>query len=60
MDRLPCEAFRKNPDGSWTTTKQVTIEGPSGKVVLAPGQTFREGAQFMGLDLASLLNEQCA
>ena len=60
MQEVPCDAFQKNSDGSWTTVKPVTISSPMGEVKLNIGQTFRKGVQFMGLDLASLLDENCS
>ncbi len=59
MQQIPCEAFRKNPDGSWTCIKPVTISGPNGTVKLGAGMTFSPGVAFMGVDLAKLLEEHC-
>ncbi len=58
MQNIPLDAFKKNPDGSWSCVKQVTIKGPSGEIRIGPGMSFREGVQFMGIDLAALLNQQ--
>lgn len=50
-------SFRKNPDGSWSCVKPVSIEGPGGSVGLGPGASFTRGAAFMGLNLAAMLDE---
>jgi len=54
-----CSQFRKNPDGSWTSIDAVFIEGPNGKINVGPGMTFRQGALFLGLDLAAWLDSNC-
>jgi len=60
MEEFPCYAFRRNPDGSWTTTQPVVFQGPQGQEVrLAAGQTFREGVAFAGINVVELLNRYC-
>lgn len=60
MTKFPCHAFRRNKDGSWTCTAEVTISGPFGDVKLTPGTTLRRGVQqMMGLDLGALLDDKC-
>ena len=57
---LNCQDFRKNNDGSWSPIRPVSIQLPSGgNVVVGPGVTLRPGGQFMGFDLATVLNAQC-
>ena len=57
--RLPCDAFRKNQDGSWTTVKPISIKTGQAQAQLSAGQTFNKGAWFAGINLAMLLDEQC-
>ncbi len=57
--RIPCEAFKKNPDGSWTCIKPVTIKGVIGEIQIGVGKTFTRGMQYMGVDLAELLDKYC-
>lgn len=59
QQQIPCDAFQKNPDGSWTCIKPVTISGPTGQIQIGPGMTFNRGVQFMGVDLAELLDKYC-
>ncbi len=50
--------FRRNPDGSWTVTAPVTVNGPNGSISLSPGISFRRGVAFQGLDIAAWLDSQ--
>ena len=56
---LPCDAFRRNLFGSWSTLRLATIQGPKGPIALRRGRTFRPGEHYKGLDLAALLEQQC-
>ena len=56
---VPCDAFQKNPDGSWSSVRQVVIAGPNGPVTVNPGTSYWVGVAFMGIDLASRLEQQC-
>ena len=60
--RLTCADFRQNPDGSWTTTRQINLDGPGGsQMVLAADRRFERGELFLfGLDLAATLDKYCA
>lgn len=51
------QAFRRNPDGSWTCIAPATIEHPKGRIQVSPGTTLRRGTPFMGVDLAAWLEE---
>jgi hypothetical protein len=48
IKQLPCSAFRKNPDGSWTVTATVHV----GSVTLS-NVTFRGGGE------AKMIEEKC-
>jgi hypothetical protein len=58
---FPCDAFVKNPDGSWTPTRDVNIALPSDRdvVTVGPAVSFLPGKAIRGLDLAALLEQQC-
>lgn len=59
---IPCDGFARNPDGSWTPTRDVNIPNPAGAGVVTVGSavSFRPGVPFLGLDLAGVLERQCA
>lgn len=51
-------AFWRSDDGSWICIDPVTIEHPQGRLQVAPGMTLIPGTLYMGIDLASWLDEQ--
>jgi len=62
QERFPCEAFKKNPDGSLSVVKDATLAGPNGNAVpIGPGMSVPQGVKidFMGLDLAALHEKNC-
>jgi hypothetical protein len=56
---VPCDAFKKNPDGSWSPVRQVVIAGPTGHVTVSPARSFWPAVAYMGIDLGSRLEQQC-
>jgi hypothetical protein len=56
-DKLPCENFAKNADGSWTVLHTTFIEGPDVKVqedaIVSSGRVVR------GYDIADLIAKAC-
>jgi hypothetical protein len=50
------EAFRHNPDGSWSCVAPVTLDHPRGRIQITPGSTFFRGRDFMGIDVAEWLD----
>jgi hypothetical protein len=56
---LPCEAFMKNPDGSWTPVRDVPVIGMGRKLVLREGGELRPGATILSVDFSALLEQQC-
>ncbi len=60
MEQIPCDAFRRNTNGSWTCVKPVTIKGHYAQARLNPGTTVSRGANFAGLNLVAILDKQCA
>jgi len=66
--QVSCDAFQKNPDGSWTSIKAsfITFGGhslPLRDIKLVPGMTFRRGVPAVWLsepiDIAQLLDDSC-
>ena len=55
QQRIPCDAFMRNPNGTWLTTRQVTVN----EVTMGAGALLRRGVSFNGYDLAALLEERC-
>jgi hypothetical protein len=54
---FPCDAFAKNPDGSWTVLKTTYLEGPDVKV--QEDATFAPGRVIRGYDIADLIAKEC-
>ena len=52
--------FQRQPNGVWSCTKPINVNGPNGPVVIGQGASFRPGALFMGLDLAKELDQMAA
>ncbi len=50
--------FWRNEDGSWICIDPVTLDHPHGRVQVAPGTTLRPGVPYMGVDMATWLDEQ--
>jgi len=48
-------AFERNPDGSWSCVRNVTLEGPGGRMQVTAGARFYRGMVYMGVDLARYL-----
>jgi hypothetical protein len=49
------KAFDRHPNGSWTCIAPATLNGPNGRIQVAPGLIVLPGTIFMGIDLASWL-----
>jgi hypothetical protein len=56
---MPCDAFIRNADGSWTAMRDVPVSGMGRKLVLRQGSELRPGAAILSVDFATLLEEQC-
>lgn len=52
------DAFQRNADGSWSCIRDVTLNGPGGRIQVPAGKTFQRGMMFMGVDLARFLEGQ--
>ena len=52
--------FQREPTGSWTCTKPIKIDGPSGPLFINQGHSFSPGALFLGIDLARELDRMAA
>ena len=56
---LPCDAFQKNGDGSWSAMRAVSVPGGGRYINIREGALFRPGSAFLGLDLAAQLDQTC-
>jgi len=57
-DDMPCDAFARNPDGSWSVTRAAFIPGPNFSVRI--GARFAPGEKVRGYDLVARLEQSCA
>jgi HdeA/HdeB family len=56
---LPCDSFVKNDDGTWSALRSVPIRGVGESLTVREGSVLRPGAAIRGVDLASILDQQC-
>jgi hypothetical protein len=56
---IPCDAFVKNPDDTWSALRNVAIQGTGDSLTIRQGSVLRPGAAIKGLDLATMLDQQC-
>jgi hypothetical protein len=59
---LDCTQFRHNEDGSWTPISMLTVTGPGANSATSGGyggQIYVGPRVFVGIDLATKLNQQC-
>jgi hypothetical protein len=56
-----CSDFQKNPNGSWTPTKDITISASGCTLVIGAGQvSFQPGMPAAcGADIGFALNQKC-
>jgi hypothetical protein len=49
-------AFKRDDDGAWRCVRNVTLDGPGGRIQVVAGTRFERGMLFMGVDLARFLD----
>jgi len=57
--KLPCDAFVKNDDDTWSALRSVPIHGVGESFTVREGSVLRPGAAIRGVDLAGILDQQC-
>jgi len=58
--RIPCDAFKKQPDGAWVPTRDVNVELPDGNVLtVGSAASFKPGDAVRGFDLGAVLDREC-
>lgn len=48
--------FKRDSRG-WTCMSQASLDLPTGRIQVAPGTHFTRGTDFMGVDVAKILDE---
>lgn len=56
-EKLPCENFMKNADGTWTVLRTTFVQGPDIKV--QDGSIMRPGYLILGYDIADIIAKAC-
>jgi hypothetical protein len=56
---IPCDAFQKNDDGTWSAMRSVQILGTGQRLTIRDGSVLRPGSDIRGLDLATELDRKC-
>lgn len=51
-----CDAFSRNPDGSWMCVAPATIKGPHTHIEAQPGTVYRRGTRGPASALAAFLD----
>ena len=51
------KAFKPQSDGSWVCVSAVEWQSPNGRIQVTEGSRFAPGTDFMGIDLAELLDK---
>jgi hypothetical protein len=52
--------FERQPDGAWTCTKPIKIDGPNGSFMIKAGARFGPGALLLGVELDKELDKMAA
>ncbi|MEE8419337.1 MAG: hypothetical protein V3S02_04415 [Dehalococcoidales bacterium] len=59
MQKSIIDSFEKNPDGSWTSIRPVSVLDSDGvEVNVSEGITFARGTLLMGMDWSKWLDRQ--
>jgi hypothetical protein len=59
-NEVPCDAFSKNPDGSWTARRPVTVKIGSSSVTVNASTYGRNAINVNGVDFAGFLDASCS
>ncbi|MEA3192776.1 MAG: hypothetical protein QOD26_1109 [Betaproteobacteria bacterium] len=49
--------FVRDDSGAWRCIQPAELDVATGRIQVAPGTIFTPGTQFMGIDLAGMLEE---
>ncbi len=56
---LECDAFRKNPNGSWTLTRKTEVKYRISSIFLEPSTFRKNDIDVFGAELTSVLERNC-
>jgi hypothetical protein len=51
-------ALRRSDNGTWTVLAPTNLNHPKGRIQVTAGTRFAPGTNFMGVDVATLLDEE--
>lgn len=51
------QAYKKNPDGTWSTIINTDIVAPIGDIRIGKGVVFSRGQKICGIDVVELLDQ---
>jgi hypothetical protein len=54
-----CRDFQRNPDGSWSPIRKVTILGTSGPFSVEPYEKFNLDSTVMSVNISEILDSRC-
>jgi hypothetical protein len=52
------DAFKRDPDGSWTCVAAAAVQLAEGRIEVTPGTRFAPGTQILGVEPATLLERE--
>src|ERR1700682_4539128 len=56
---VECDAFRKNPDGSWTLSRTTEVKQGIFGLLLEPATIRKNDKNVFGFDLTRVLEQNC-
>lgn len=57
--KVNCQQWRKNDDGSWTTTQVTDVNAPVGTIRLSSEFSIKKGKMLYGVDVIAVLEQNC-
>jgi len=56
---VECDAFRKNPNGSWTLSRKTQVKNGIYALLLEPATFRKNDINVFGFDLTRVLEQNC-
>jgi hypothetical protein len=57
--QISCDMFKKNADGSWSPTSEISLSTDGMNLSVGRGTKFVSGAHFGRLDLYAIIEGNC-